>query len=36
VTTIEFRPDPESPKLLTLSGGTLQVRGPWRVKFRLG
>jgi hypothetical protein len=36
VTTIEFRPDPESPKLLTLSGGTLQVRGPWLLKFPLG
>ena len=33
VDTIEIRPEPESPKLLTLAGGTVQVRGPWRVRF---
>jgi hypothetical protein len=33
VDTIEIRPEPESPKLLVLGGGTIQVRGPWRVRF---
>ncbi len=33
VDTIEIRPEPESPKLLVLGGGTVQVRGPWRVSF---
>jgi hypothetical protein len=35
VETLEVRPEPESPKVLTLSGGTIQVRGPWRVRFAL-
>ena len=36
VDTIEIRPEPESPKLLVLGGGTVQVRGPWRVSFPRG
>lgn len=35
VDTLEVRPEPEAPKTLTLSGGTIQVRGPWRVRFAI-
>jgi hypothetical protein len=35
IETLEVRPEPESPKVLTLSGGTIQVRGPWRVRFAI-
>jgi hypothetical protein len=33
VETIEIRPEPTDPKTMTLSGGTIQIRGPWRVRF---
>lgn len=33
VDTIEVRPAPSAPKLLTLIAPAVQVRGPWRVRF---
>ena len=34
IDTIEIRPEPESPSMVTFEGATVQVRGPWSVRFR--